>query len=136
MPGATVHAYGIKTAYSSFGNDGGKKIKRLSLLKEAQQKGFQTGLCQSGILTEPGTAVFASTVTNRKQHLQITEQLIHSNVTVLLGGGEKYLLPQGIKGRFGSGVRTDKKKSHPRGSKTRLSCDLHSLGIKKYSLLN
>ena len=107
--GATVHAYGIKTDYNSFGNDGGKKIKHLSLLKEAQQKGFQIGLCQSGILTEPGTAVFVSTVTNRKQHLQITEQLIHSNVTVLLGGGEKYLLPQGIKGHFGLGVRTDKK---------------------------
>ena len=27
----------------------------------------------------------------------------------MLGGGEKYLLPKGVKGRFGGGVRTDSK---------------------------
>ena len=67
--GATVHAYGIKVAYNSFGNDEGKSLNHLSLLKEAQKRGFQTGLCQSGILVEPGTAVFASTVAHRKDFL-------------------------------------------------------------------
>ena len=35
--------------------------------------------------------------------------MIHSDVNILLGGGEKHLLPQGIQGRFGRGDRKDKK---------------------------
>ena len=83
--------------------------QRVSILKEAQQKGFKTGLVQSGHLTEPGTAVFASSAKNRRAFHTITEQLIHSDIDILLGAGEKYLLPKGVKGRFGRGVRTDKK---------------------------
>lgn len=107
--GATIHAYGVKVAYKSFGNDNGKALAHSSLLKEAQKKGLNTGLCQSGILVEPGTAVFASSTNNRKNFSEITKQLIYSNVTILLGGGEKYLLPKGIQGRFGPGIRTDGK---------------------------
>jgi len=105
--GATVHAYGTKVAYDSFGKDKNKNLNHLSLLKEAQQKGFLTGLCQSGILVEPGTAVFVASVNDRKNFSEITRQLIYSDVTILLGGGEKYLLPKGVQGRFGAGVRID-----------------------------
>ena len=107
--GATIHAYGVKVGYKSFGKDNGKALNRLSLLKEAQQKGFNTGLAQSGFLMEPGTAVFASQSASRKDFLGITEQLINSDISILLGGGEKYLLSKGVKGRFGLGVRTDGK---------------------------
>ena len=107
--GATVHAYGVKVGYHSFGKDNGKALKRLSILKLAQQKGFNTGLLQSGFLMEPGTAVFASQSDSRKDFFGITEQLINSEVSILLGGGEKYLLPKGIKGRFGKGARPDNK---------------------------
>ena len=103
--GATVHAYGVKAHYSDFGRGPDSP----SLLKEAQKKGLNTGLCQSGALVEPGTAVFASSAKSRKEILSITEQLIHSPVKILLGGGEKYLLPQGLRGRFGKGVREDGK---------------------------
>ena len=107
--GATIHAYGVKVPYQSFGTKEGKTLNHSSLLKEAQQKGFHTGLCQSGILVEPGTAVFASSVNSRENFLKITEQLIASDVKILLGGGEKFLLPQGVQGHFGPGVRTDGK---------------------------
>ena len=107
--GATVHAYGVKAGYKSFGKDNGKAFKYPSLLKEAQQKGFNTGLLQSGFLMEPGTAVFASRSESRKDFFGITEQLIKANLKILLGGGEKYLLPKGVKGRFGEGARTDGK---------------------------
>ena len=107
--GATVHAYGVKVGYNSFGKDNGKALKHPSLLKEARQKGFNAGLAQSGFLMEPGTAVFASQSDSRKDFFGITEQLINANLKILLGGGEKYLLPKGVKGRFGGGVRTDSK---------------------------
>lgn len=105
--GATVHAYGIKVPYKSFGNNNGQALPNSSLLKEAQQKGLNTGLCQSGILTEPGTAAFASSVSSRKNFLEITDQLIASDIKIILGGGEKFLLPKDLKGRFGPGSRTD-----------------------------
>ena len=107
--GATVHAYGVKVPYSSFGTNGGDVFRHPSLLKEAQQRGLRTGLCQSGVLVEPGTAVFASSAKSRKDFSSITQQLIHSDVTILLGGGEKYLLPKNVQGRFGLGTRTDGK---------------------------
>ena len=107
--GATVHSYGVKVGYASFGKDNGKKLKHPSILREAQQKGFNTGLVQSGVLIEPGTAVFASQSDSRRDFLGITEQLINADLKLLFGGGEKYLLPKGVKGRFGEGVRNDNK---------------------------
>ena len=107
--GATIHAYGVKVGYHSFGNDDGSPLSHPSLLMEAKQKGFQTGLCQSGILTEPGTAVFASKAKDRKNFNSIAEQLIDSGIPLLMGGGEKYLLPEGVEGHFGMGARTDGK---------------------------
>ena len=107
--GATVHAYGVKVDYSSFGRDGGEALRHPSLLKEAQNRGLHTGLCQSGALVEPGTAVFAANARNRREIWNITEQLIHSQVKILLGGGEKFLLPKGVYGRFGPGEREDGK---------------------------
>ncbi len=107
--GAASHAYGIKTAYNSFGNSGGQSFSHPSLLKEAQQKGFLTGICQTGALIEPGTAVFAASASHRSHFSKIAEQLIHSDVDILLGAGEKYLLPKGVQGRFGSGARSDGK---------------------------
>lgn len=105
--GATVHAYGVKVPHKSFGTNNGKALPHSSLLKEAQKKGLNTGICQSGILTEPGTAAFASSVSNRKDFMEITSQLIASDVKIILGGGEKFLLPRNLKGRFGFGSRTD-----------------------------
>ncbi|MFN7454645.1 MAG: alkaline phosphatase [Pseudobdellovibrionaceae bacterium] len=110
--GATVHAYGIKVGAESFGNDNGKAIvsangKGFSLLTEALKAGKSTALIQSGHLAEPGTAVFVASVESRRQYEEIVSQVVASGVEVILGGGEKYLLPLGKKGRFGEGTRKD-----------------------------
>lgn len=110
--GATTHAYGVKVAASSFGLDAGKEItaasgKKMSILREAQKAGRMTALVQSGSITEPGTAAFVAQVKNREDHFEIAKQVLMSGVDVILSGGEKYLLPLNIKGRFGPGTRTD-----------------------------
>ena len=105
--GATMHAYGEKVSIKSFGTKNQQNFARPSLLKEAQLRGLKTGLVQSGVLMEPGTAVFVSSSASRKDYFNITKQLIFSNTDILLGGGEKYLLPKGEKGHFGMGVRPD-----------------------------
>ncbi len=111
--GATIHAFGVKTGKDSFGMDDGKTVlsksgKPYSILISAQKKGIKTALCQSGILVEPGTSAFAVQVKSRGQKDDIAKKLIESGVDLIFGGGEKYLLPQGVQGRFGLGERKDK----------------------------
>ncbi|MCL0049588.1 alkaline phosphatase [Peptococcaceae bacterium] len=111
--GATVHAYGMKVARDSFGLDGDQVItalsgKQMSIMEEAVQAGFATALIQSGCITEPGTAVFVASVEDRGMREEIAKQVIESGVDVILGGGERWLLPKGVTGRHGEeGKRTD-----------------------------
>jgi alkaline phosphatase len=96
----------------SFGLDGDRPItalsgKRMSIMQEAVRAGFATALIQTGSLTEPGTAAFVASVEERGNHDEIARQVIESGVDVILGGGERALLPEGVMGRHGSGGRTD-----------------------------
>ena len=108
----TIHAFGIKAGKKSFGMDKGKKIISAegnphSILISAKKKGLMTALCQSGALVEPGTAAFAVQVKSRKNKDEIARQIIESGVDLIFGGGEKFLLPQGVKGHYGAGARAD-----------------------------
>lgn len=110
--GATVHAYGVKVLRDSFGLDGDEEItslsgKRMSIMEEAIAAGFATALIQTGSITEPGTAAFVTSVAERGNHAEIARQLIESGVDVIMGGGERDMLPQGTNGRHGAGRRTD-----------------------------
>jgi len=110
--GATVHAYGVRVLRDSFGLDGKEQItarsgKRMSIMEEAMAAGFATALIQTGSLTEPGTAAFVASVAERGNHAEIARQLIESGVDVIMGGGERHLLPQGVNGRHGEGRRAD-----------------------------
>jgi len=110
--GATTHAYGVKVVADSFGLDGHKEItalsgKNMSIMEEAVRAGFATGLVQTGDITEPGTAAFVASVKKRYMYEKIAKQVIESDVDVILGGGEKWLLPKGVTGRHGAGARTD-----------------------------
>ena len=110
--GATVHAYGVKVARDSFGLDKNKIItalsgKQMSIMEEAIQAGFATALIQTGCITEPGTAAFVASVENRKMKEEIAKQVIESGVDIILSGGERWLLPEGVIGRHGKGARTD-----------------------------
>jgi len=110
--GATVHAYGVKVQRDSFGLDGEAEItalsgKRKSIMEEAIAAGFATALIQTGSITEPGTAAFVASVKERGNHAEIARQLIESGVYIIMGGGERDMLPQGVAGRHGAGRRTD-----------------------------
>jgi alkaline phosphatase len=110
--GATVHAYGVKVAARSFGLDGETPIvaasgKPASIVQEALASGRATGLVQTGHIAEPGTAAFIASVKKRNQYTEIARQVVQSGVPVILGGGEAMLLPKGVAGRHGDGMRED-----------------------------
>ena len=112
--GATIHAYGVKVGIHSFGMDNGEPVmsvsgKPFSIMTEAKKRGLSVALCQSGVLVEPGTAVFAAQSKNRKNFDEISLQVVQSGADLIFGGGEKFLLPKGVKGHFGEGVRQDGK---------------------------
>ncbi|MGI9520725.1 MAG: alkaline phosphatase, partial [Hyphomicrobiaceae bacterium] len=110
--GATSHAYGVKVPANSFGMDGGELLtaasgKPMSIMKEALAKGRAVGVVQSGHIAEPGTAVFLASAPNRKEYDKIARQVIASQAQVIMAGGERFLLPKGVKGRHGLGERKD-----------------------------
>jgi alkaline phosphatase len=76
-------------------------------MQEAQARGIAVGLVNSGSATEPGTAVFATSVAARDAGEEIVSQLVASGAEVLFGGGEKWFLPAGMEGWHGKGERQD-----------------------------
>jgi len=110
--GATTHAYGVKVVADSFGMDGRQELtalsgKKMSIMEEAVEAGFATGLVQTGCITEPGTAAFVASTEDRGMREEQALQVIESGVDVILGGGERDLLPEGVTGRHGVGRRRD-----------------------------
>ncbi|MBX3009493.1 MAG: alkaline phosphatase [Melioribacteraceae bacterium] len=111
--GATIHAYGIKADYESFGMVDNEiplalSGKQLSIMQEAKAAGIFTGIINSGSIIEPGTAVFVSSNVKRSNHEIITKKVIESGTDLIFSGGEIWMLPEGTKGRFTkSGKRKD-----------------------------
>ncbi|MFW0776506.1 MAG: alkaline phosphatase [Rickettsiales bacterium] len=110
--GATSHAYGVKVKADSYGMDGTTPIRAASgfegsLMQELMQKGYKTALVNSGDIVEPGTGVFVASSPNRRNYDDIAVYIIHSGVDIILSGGERNLLPSGVKGRHGNGARRD-----------------------------
>jgi alkaline phosphatase len=123
--GCTAHAYGVKVKTPSIGSDSGQPLKALSgktmsIVEEAQAAGKSVALINTADLTEAGTGAFLGhfgvpgpvTTYGRdmveKQSIVIARQMIEAKPDVILAGGEIYLLPKGVKGRFGQeGKRTD-----------------------------
>jgi alkaline phosphatase len=110
--GGTVHAYGVKVAFDSYGMDGKRPATSLSgkpysVMKEAQATGLAVGIVNTGDLNEPGTGVFLASSTSRKASEQIVAQLLESGADIIMGGGEQWMLPANITGRHGPGTRSD-----------------------------
>lgn len=110
--GATVHAYGVKADYHDFGMIDhqvpiSRSGKKMSIMHEAVQKKMFTGLINSGSIIEPGSAVFISSREKRNLYEDITKDIIQSGVDLILSGGEEWMLPEGVRGRFCDGKRTD-----------------------------
>lgn len=111
--GATVHAFGYKVkGPGSFGQDGGGEEARPilslsgypgSILREAANAGHPVGVVNDGDLPEPGTGVFLSEVADRGESNEIARQFLdgrpgfegEEQPEVLLGGGERFFLPEG-----------------------------------------
>lgn len=110
--GATMHSYGIKVVYDSYGMDGTKPLTALSgepmsIMQEAKSKGILTGIVNSGHIIEPGTGVFVASSTSRSKTEEISKKIVQSGTDLILSGGEDYLLPKGVDGKFCVGKRED-----------------------------
>ena len=111
--GATVHAYGVKVDRDTYGSVPAKPVtalsgKNVSIMQEAIEAGMPVGVINSGHLCEPGTGVFLASAYSRYAMDSISAQIVESGADVILGGGEIYLLPEGMVGRHGEeGKRRD-----------------------------
>jgi alkaline phosphatase len=111
--GASIHAYGVKVPYTTYGMVDGIQIQALSgtnksIMQEAMDYGIRVGVVNSGSIVEPGTGVFLASETAREFSESIAEKIIFSGANVILSGGEEWLIPETIKGRHkAKGKRTD-----------------------------
>jgi alkaline phosphatase len=111
--GATTHAWGVRAESGSYGMIGGRPIPRalsgatVPLGLEAQRAGKAVGIVNSASVTEPGSGAYLAVVQNRKDHAAIAAQILAAKPDVVLGGGERYFLPAGVRGRHGPGARPD-----------------------------
>ena len=114
--GAVAHAYGVRVREKNFGLDDltGLPIvnavgRRETLMQEAKRRGLRVGVINSGSITEPGTAVFLASAKNRDDYEVIAAGVLESGADIIMGGGEEWLLPEGVIGRHGVGRRTDQR---------------------------
>ncbi len=116
--GATAHATGVRPRYHAFGRmDQGADAPRIldangryrSVAIEALNAGLRVGVVQSGTAIEPGTAIFLTDATQRNNYDEITEGIMKSGAHVILGGGERHFLPEGVQGVHCKGTRKDNK---------------------------
>ncbi len=111
--GATVHAYGIKVPYDTYGIHPNRPFKSLSgkdfsIMTEAKNAGMAIAIVNSGHICEPGTGVFVANSADRDNTDTITSQILNSGADIILSGGEELLLPLGELGYFGvPGKRKD-----------------------------
>lgn len=112
--GATSHAYGVKVKADSYGLNGLEPVTSLSgkpysILTEAKRAGKAIGIVNSGDLEEPGTGAYLASVADRDRGgAEIAVQLLASGADVILGGGERWFVPEGVAGRHvASGSRKD-----------------------------
>lgn len=112
--GATIHAYGIKVDFDDFGMIDGKipialSGKQISIMREAMQKSIAVGIINSGSIEEPGTAVFLASNPKRSNYEEIAKDVIQSGASLIFGGGEEFLIPEGTTGvHTPNGKRKDK----------------------------
>lgn len=110
--GAITHAYGVKVPRNNAGMLDGRPVvaangQSRSILHEAKRRGLSIGIVNSASITDAGTGLFVAQVSNRREHVEIARQIFDARPEVVLGGGEQWFLPRGVRGRHGEGQRTD-----------------------------
>lgn len=104
VSGAVAHASGVKTNRGYYGLDVNRKPLR-TVMQDARDAGRVIGLINTGSITEPGTGVFVANAHSRDNQEEIARQILYAEVEIILGGGEKWFLPNGVRGRHGIGNR-------------------------------
>jgi alkaline phosphatase len=111
--GATTHAWGVRARTDSYGMIGDRPITRSAagtdgtVMQDAQRAGKAVGIVNSSSVTEPGTGAFLARVDAREDENEIAAQILTARPDVILGGGEGFFLPRGVRGVHGEGLRTD-----------------------------
>jgi alkaline phosphatase len=106
--GATTHAFGYKVrGPGSFGKDGDRAVLARSgyagsIMREAGNLGHPIGIVNDGDVAEPGTGAFLAEVDDRYNSTEIVRQMLDGrpgaddqDPVVVLGGGERFFLPEG-----------------------------------------
>lgn len=113
-PAATAIASGDKTNNGVIGQDatavqGEKDGKNLTtILEMAEKAGLSTGLVTTTRITHATPAAFYAHVDNRDNESEIADQLLESDLEVILGGGLQYFVGKNQTDPAGkSGKRTD-----------------------------
>jgi alkaline phosphatase len=95
----TAMATGYKTYNGAIGgveNDAGEFVAKRTVLEEAREMGYATGLVTTARMTHATPASFATHVPDRGQEEAIAAQYVRdSGVDVLFGGARSYFLPDG-----------------------------------------
>jgi alkaline phosphatase len=81
-----------------------KYVPLATVLEGARLTGRATGIVATSNVQHATPADFTAHTHDRNNYTEIGEQQVYQNIDVVLSGGERYLLPQGV----GTGVRTDK----------------------------
>lgn len=111
--GATSHAWGVRVGKDSYGWNDGQPLRhaasgfRGTVMTEALRAGKRVGVVNTSSVTEPGTGAFLASVADRDDETAIAAQILASGAHVILGGGEQFFLPAGVRGAHGQGVRGD-----------------------------
>jgi glycerophosphoryl diester phosphodiesterase len=107
-------SYGLNAPESGNASEPGRRVTPASgkvgttLLEEARDAGKAVVMINSGRISEPGTGAMGAEVLVRSDNNEIIRQhIMESGSQVIMGGGERWMLPAGVTGRFGAGARTD-----------------------------
>ena len=115
--GATTIATGQRTSDGRISTTAKYGVALKTILEEAIEKGFKTGLVTTAIITDATPAAFAAHATNRYCFMRgdaicgedtpIIEQMLNHNVDVMIGGGLELLKAKDQNGRLISQMATD-----------------------------
>ena len=86
---ATAMACGVKTFNQAIGVDN-DTLPQTSILIEAQQKGYATGIVTTSSLVHATPAGFYAHSSQRYQYEKIAEDFVKANIDFAVGGGKKY----------------------------------------------
>ena len=90
--GATAYSCGIKTNNGVIAQDT-EGNECVTLMELAQKAGMKTGLVATSGVTHATPASFATHIDSRNKYSEIAEQMVESEVDVILGGGLEYFIP-------------------------------------------